>query len=76
VYEGSKSLLILKQDYLDIAEGMTDDYFSLNLWIYFGYRKTGNGNSGYTYGLKEFGKHEMEIVDSPKSIGQIEKFLF
>jgi len=76
VYEGSQSLLIPKQDYLDIAEGMTDDYFPLNLWIYFGYRKTDNGNSGYTYGLKEFGKHEMEIVDSSKTIGQIEKFLF
>jgi hypothetical protein len=76
VYEGSQSLLIPKQDYLHIAEGMTDDYFPLNLWIYFGYRKTEKGNSGYTYGLKEFGKHEMEIVESTKTIGEIEKFLY
>jgi len=46
VYEGSQSLLIPKQDYLDISEEMTDDYFPLNLWIYFGYRKTEKGNSG------------------------------
>jgi hypothetical protein len=38
VYEGSQSLLILKQDYLDIAEGMPGDSFQLNLWIYFGYK--------------------------------------
>lgn len=76
VYEGNQSLLIQKENYLGIAEGMTDEYYPLNLWIYFGYRKTEKGNNGYTYGLKEFGKYEMEIVDSSKSIGEIEKFLF
>lgn len=76
VYKGFQSLLIPKQVYLSIAEGMSDDFFPLNLWIYFGYRITKTGNSGYTYGLKEFDKHEIEIVDSAKIIGEIEKFLY
>lgn len=76
VYKGSQSLLIPKQAYLDIAKWMTEDSFPLNLWIYFGYRQTNNGNSGYTYGLKEFGKYEMEIVNSKKTISEIEIFLF
>ncbi len=76
VYEGTQSLLIPKSDYIDEASLMTDDYLPLNLWIYFGYRITDKGNGGYTYGLKEFGKTEMEIIDSSKSIGEISKFLF
>jgi hypothetical protein len=76
VYEGNQSLLIPKNDYIAEASLMTDDYLPLNLWIYFGYRVTDKGNSGYTYGLKEFDKNEMEIIDSSKSMVEISKFLF
>ena len=55
---------------------MNDHYLPLNLWIYFGYRVADSGNSSYTYGLKEFNKTEMEIINSLKSIEQISKFLF
>lgn len=76
VYKGTQSLLIPKDDYLYEAELMSKDYLPLNLWIYFGYRVTDNGNSSYTYGLKEFNKTEMEIINSSKSIEVIRKFLF
>jgi hypothetical protein len=76
VYKGSQSLLIAKDDYLNTASRMTDDHFPLHIWIYFGYRVTNEGNSSYTYGLKEFDKHEMEIINSSKSIEEISKFLF
>ena len=76
VYKGTQSLLIPKDDYLDEAELMNDNYLPLNLWIYFGYRVADSGNSSYTYGLKEFNKTEMEIINSLKSIEQISKFLF
>jgi len=76
IYMGSQSLLIVKNGYLTEASLMTDNYFPLNLWIYFGYRVTDKGNSSYTYGLKEFGKSEMEIIESSRSIGEISKFLF
>jgi len=55
---------------------MSDEYLPLNLWIYFGLRVTDNGNSGYTYGLKEFNMTEMEIVNSSKSLKDIRGFLF
>ncbi|MDP4217560.1 MAG: DUF4261 domain-containing protein [Bacteroidota bacterium] len=76
IYKGSQSLLIPKDAYLSIAGKMTDDHLPLYLWIYFGYRMTEQGNSGYTYGLREFGKSEMEIIDSTRTIGEIEEFLF
>ena len=76
VYKGNQSLLIPGVDYLNEAEAMSDEYLPLNLWIYFGLRVTDHGNSGYTYGLKEFNKTEMEVVNSSKSLEDIRGFLF
>ena len=76
VYKGNQSLLIRKDDYLNEADLMDEDYLPLNLWIYIGLRATGSGNSGYTYGLKEFNKTELEIVNSSKSVEDIRGFLF
>jgi hypothetical protein len=76
IYKGNQSLLIPKDDYLTEAEAMGDEYLPLNLWIYFGLRVTDDGNSGYTYGLKEFNKTEMEIVNSSKNVEDIRGFLF
>lgn len=76
VYKGNQSLLIPKDDYLNEAELMIDEYLPLDLWIYFGLRETVKGNSGYTYGLKEFGKSEMEVVNSSQTLEDIRGFLF
>lgn len=76
VYMGNQSLLIPKEDYLSDAAFMSDEYLPLNLWIYFGLRHSSNSNSGYTYGLKEFGKLEMEVLDSSKNLEQVREFLF
>jgi hypothetical protein len=76
IYKGNQSLLIPKDDYLNEAEAMSNEYLPLNLWIYFGFRLNDNGNSGYTYGLKEFNKTELEIVNSSKSLEDIRGFLF
>jgi hypothetical protein len=76
VYKGNQSLLIPKDDYLSETELMSDNYLPLNLWIYFGLRTTDNGKSGYTYGLKEFKKKEMEVLNSVKSLEDIRGFLF
>jgi hypothetical protein len=76
VYKGSQSLLIPAEDYLSEAEMMGEEYLPLNLWIYFGLRTDDNGNSAYTYGLKEFGKAELEIIDSSHSLEDIRGFLF
>jgi hypothetical protein len=76
VYMGEQSLLLSKEDYLSGAEGMKDDMFPLHLWIYFGFRETEGLRSGYTYGLKAFGKLELEIFDSERSYQGIQGFLF
>ena len=76
VYKGNQSLLIPKNDYLEEAALMSDDYFPLDLWIYFGLRATSEGNSGYTYGLQEFNKNELEILNSSQDILSIRNFLF
>lgn len=76
VYKGAQSLLIPKEDYLAEAEGMNDDWFPLNLWIYFGLRKIKDKGVGYTYGLKEFNKRELEVVDSERDLTDIRNFLF
>ena len=55
---------------------MTDQDLPLNIWIYFGLRKTSDGNSVYTYGLTEFGKNDMEVLNSSKSPDDIRNFLF
>lgn len=76
VYKGTQSLLIPKEDYLNEAELMHDEYLPLNLWIYFGLHVTDNGNSAYTYGMKEFNKTELEVVNSSHSLEDIRGFLF
>jgi hypothetical protein len=76
VYKGSQSLLVPKKDYLTEAERMSDDYYPLNLWIYFGLTMENGKVNGYTYGLKEFDKREIEIIDSEKSVEQVRSFLF
>ena len=76
VDKGNQSLLIPKEEYLDAAASMSDDYLPLNLWIYFGLSTTDKGRSGYTYGMKEFNKTEMEVLNSSKSLEDIRGFLF
>jgi hypothetical protein len=76
VYMGNQTLLITKGDYLQLAEGMSDEWYPLNLWLYFGFGRDNDKNSGYTYGLKEFNKCELEIVGSARKLEDIMAFLF
>lgn len=76
IYKGSQSLLIPKRDYLNDASYMNENWLPLNLWIYFGLRVNGKLNSGYTYGLKEFNKKELEIIDSKRGHHEIRELLF
>jgi hypothetical protein len=76
MYMGMQSLVIGKESYLMQAAYMDDDNLPLNLWIYFGLRSDAGLNSAYTYGLKEFGKKELEIVRSSRSLEDLLEFLF
>lgn len=76
MYMGTQSLVISKESYLMQAAYMDDESLPLNLWVYFGLRSETGLNSAYTYGLKEFGKKELEIVHSSRSLEDLLDFLF
>lgn len=76
VYIGGRTLLLEKDFYLANTEMMTKEELPLYNWIYFGLRQ-GNGNrSIYTYGLADFGKMEMEIVNSTKTFDELNEIMF
>ena len=75
VYLGNQALVLSKEMYLKEAATMDEDNLPLSLWVYFGLRQNEKGNSVYTYGLKEFGLKEMEIVGSEKSMEEVYDFI-
>lgn len=75
VYLGSESLLIPKKQYIDSMDLLENGDFPVSLWVYIGLRKLETGNCAYTYGLKEFNKQEIEIVNSKLSLEDLYEFL-
>ena len=75
VYQGAQSLLIPKDQYIESAEALKTDKVPLDIWIYLGIRKSDQGNTLYTYGLRTFDKLEMEIINSKLEIEEIHSFL-
>jgi hypothetical protein len=75
VYQGSQSLLIPKQQYLDSAEALKTNQIPLDLWVYIGLRKGENGNNAYSYGLTAFDKLEMEFINTNLDLEEMHSFL-
>lgn len=62
--------------FLDMADIMrSDDAFPLLNLVYFGLVSSETGMNGYTYGLKSFGKDEIEVLDSQASPAELREFL-
>lgn len=61
--------------YCQAAELMKEDRLPVFNWIYFGLYRTEGGMNGYTYGMRAFGKEEMEILDSPAGAQEVRDFL-
>lgn len=76
IYLGNQTLVLPTAFYVDSAKSMTADSLPLMNWIYIGLRDEDNKNSGYTFGLKEFGFDEMEILNSKHSKEEIHEMLF
>jgi hypothetical protein len=74
IYQGSQSLLIPRRQYLDNVELLEKDGIPVMLWVYIGLRKFATENCAYTYGLKEFQKQEIEIIDSKLSLDELLDF--
>lgn len=64
IYQGTQTLLLPKELYLDFANFLLEDQLPIQLWLYIGLVKGEKGSSIYTFGLKDFGKMELEILDS------------
>ncbi|UUV20859.1 DUF4261 domain-containing protein [Paenimyroides aestuarii] len=75
IYQGTQTLLLPKNLYLDFADFLNQDMLPLQLWIYIGIINEENHSSIYTYGMKEFGKTEIEILKSPIKGGDLYEFL-
>ena len=75
VYQGSQSLLIPREQYLDGADVLRQGKLPVDLWVYLGLRQSEAGNSVYTVGLGAFGKQEMELVASKNDLAALHQFM-
>lgn len=76
IYIGGRTLVLKKDFYQENIKMMSEEDLPLYNWIYFGLRKVNGKQSIYTYGLADFGKMEMEIVDSEKSFDELNEMMF
>ncbi|SDY13695.1 protein of unknown function [Lutibacter oricola] len=76
IYIGGRTLVLKKDFYQENVEMMTEEDLPLYNWIYFGLKKENGKQSVYTYGLADFGKKEMEIVESESSIEELNEMMF
>ena len=76
IYIGGRTLALKKDFYIENAEMMSDQDLPIYNWIYFGMRKENGKNSIYSYGLADFGKLEMEIVNSKHPMDELQELMF
>jgi len=76
IYIGGRSLVLKKEFYNSQVDLMTEQDLPLYIWIYFGLRDENGKRSVYTYGLSDFGKKEMEILDSNHSLQELSEMMF
>jgi len=74
LYQGSQTLLVKKEIYIDMAESLLDDVIPVMLWVYIGGGNDENGYNIYTYGLDCFDKLEMEIVGTKQDPDEVFDF--
>ena len=74
IYQGSQTLLLPKNLFLDFADFLLDDMLPIQLWVYVGVISD-EKSSIYTYGMKEFGKSEVEIINSTMTGDELYDFL-
>ena len=75
IYQGTQTLLLAKELYLDFANFLLEDQLPIQLWIYIGLVEGEAGSSIYTFGLKYFNKMELEVLDSPMEKMDLYDFL-
>ena len=61
--------------YMNATEMIRDGALPIFTWVWFGLYRTENGLSTYTYGMKAFGKLELEILDADEEAGKLLSFI-
>ncbi len=61
--------------YEGMAGMMREDELPIFNWIWFGLYRTEKGISGYTYGMRTFGREEMEVLDADGEPNDVRDFL-
>ena len=61
--------------YEAMAGMMKEDELPIFNWIWFGLYRTENDISGYTYGMRTFGREEIEVLDAEAEPGNVRDFL-
>lgn len=75
IYQGASTLLLPKNLYIDFADLLLEDMLPIQLWVYIGIINSDEKSSVYTYGMKEFGKSEIEIIDAKMNGSELYDFL-
>lgn len=75
IYQGASTLLLPKNLYIDFADLLLEDMLPIQLWVYIGIINSDEKSSVYTYGMKEFGKSEIEIIDAKMKGSELYDFL-
>lgn len=76
VYQGTQSLLIPREQYLQGAEALNSNQIPLDLWIYIGLGRSENGNNVYTHGLAAFDKLDMEIINTKLDLEELHNLVW
>lgn len=75
IYQGASTLLLPKNLYIDFADLLLEDMLPIQLWVYIGIINSDEKSSVYAYGMKEFGKSEIEIIDAKMNGSELYDFL-
>lgn len=64
IYQGNETLLLHRDHYLAAVDDLKMNRIPVPAWIYIGLRQTPQGIDAYTYGMFNFNKPEVEIIES------------
>lgn len=77
IYMSNQYLLLSKGFYTAAAHNLlTNNALPVYCWVHFGTAEADGKSNGYTFGLKEFGLPEMEIVQSARPASEVHAVLY
>ncbi|MBR2565025.1 MAG: DUF4261 domain-containing protein [Paenibacillus sp.] len=69
-------LVVRAEQYVEVSRILKDGELPVSLWVFIGLYQNAEGASAYTYGLRNFGKDELEIVESNKPLSDVFEMMF